>query len=166
MKWVYKNDKDNKWYTLATGSASFTSLEDALVELLRRTDLDTFIEIVAGEGLNPAQVERAAFIVHGAVGASKVVSRYQIVGRKMSRKEINDLPDSDFAYIEPGGRKDEEGKTVPRSLRHFPIHDIAHTRNSLARLPQSKLPLEAKRKALRKIRQRAKKFGINVTLEL
>jgi hypothetical protein len=35
----------------------------------------------------------------------------------------NDLPDSDFGYIEPGGKKDEHGRTVPRSLRHFPIQD-------------------------------------------
>ncbi len=32
----------------------------------------------------------------------------------------NDLPDSSFAYIEPGGKKDSSGKTVPRKLRHFP----------------------------------------------
>lgn len=51
----------------------------------------------------------------------------------MSTKEINDLPDSDFAYIEPGGEKDDEGKTTPRSLRHYPIHDAAHVRNALAR---------------------------------
>ena len=30
---------------------------------------------------------------------------------------VNDLPDSSFLYIEPGGEKDEEGKTKPRSLR-------------------------------------------------
>jgi len=56
---------------------------------------------------------------------------------------INNLPDSAFAYIEPGGEKDGEGKTVPRSLRHFPHHDaggsldLAHLRNALARAPQS-----------------------------
>ena len=44
----------------------------------------------------------------------------------MSSASINDLPDSDFAYIEPGGTKDSGGKTTPRSLRHFPIHDEAH----------------------------------------
>lgn len=56
---------------------------------------------------------------------------------------INDLPDSSFAYIEPGGEKDEDGKTVPRSKRHFPHHDasgkidLPHLRNALARAPQS-----------------------------
>jgi HK97 family phage prohead protease len=56
---------------------------------------------------------------------------------------VNTLPDSSFAYIEPGGSKDADGKTTPRSLRHFPIKDSggkcdpAHVRNALARAPQS-----------------------------
>jgi len=36
---------------------------------------------------------------------------------------IDALPDECFAYIEPGGDVDEEGKTVPRELRHFPVRD-------------------------------------------
>ena len=59
---------------------------------------------------------------------------------QITTKTINNLPDSDFAYIEPGGKKDSEGKTVPRSLRHLPIHDAAHVRNALARLPQTNIP--------------------------
>jgi len=77
---------------------------------------------------------------------------------EMSAKSINDLPDSAFAYIEPGGEKDDQGKTVPRSKRHFPIHDAAHVRNALARAPQS--PFGAK--AMPKIKAAAKKFGIEV----
>lgn len=56
---------------------------------------------------------------------------------------INGLPDSAFAYIEPGGTKDSEGKTTPRSKRHFPHHgagggvDLPHLRNALSRAPQS-----------------------------
>jgi HK97 family phage major capsid protein/HK97 family phage prohead protease len=78
---------------------------------------------------------------------------------QMSSGAINDLPDSAFAYIEPGGTKDDQGKTVPRSKRHFPIHDAAHVRNALARAPQS--PFGAK--AMPKIRAAAKKFGIKVS---
>lgn len=77
---------------------------------------------------------------------------------QMTAKAINDLPDSDFAYIEPGGSKDETGKTTPRSKRHFPIHDAAHVRNALARAPQSPFG----DKALPKIHAAAKKFGIDV----
>jgi HK97 family phage prohead protease len=74
----------------------------------------------------------------------------------MTAAAINDLPDSAFAYIESGGSKDDQGKTVPRSNRHFPIHDKAHVQNALARAPQS--PFGAK--AMPKIVAAAKKFGI------
>jgi hypothetical protein len=77
----------------------------------------------------------------------------------MSTSSINDLPDSAFAYIEPGGSKDDEGKTTPRSLRHFPIHDEAHVRNALSRAPQS----PHGEKAMPKIRAAARKFGIRVS---
>jgi HK97 family phage prohead protease len=75
---------------------------------------------------------------------------------EMTAKNINDLPDSAFAYIEPGGSKDADGKTVPRSKRHFPVHDEAHVRNALARAPQSPFG----DKAMPKIKAAAKKFGI------
>jgi HK97 family phage prohead protease len=78
---------------------------------------------------------------------------------QMSSGAINDLPDSAFAYIEPGGKKDASGKTTPRSLRHFPIHDEAHVRNALSRAPQS--PFGAK--AMPKIRAAARKFGIQMS---
>lgn len=78
---------------------------------------------------------------------------------QMTTQSINDLPDSDFAFIEAGGSKDSSGKTTPRSLRHFPIHDAAHVRNALARAPQSPFG----EKAMPKIRAAAKKFGIQVS---
>lgn len=77
---------------------------------------------------------------------------------EMSSAEINDLPDSDFAYIEPGGTKDEQGKTIPRSKRHFPIHDAAHVRNALARLATSPFGEQARAA----VEAAAKKFGIEI----
>lgn len=56
---------------------------------------------------------------------------------------VNNLPDSAFLHIEPGGSKDSEGKTKPRSLRHFPYKgpdgsvDLPHLRNALSRIPQA-----------------------------
>ena len=82
---------------------------------------------------------------------------------KMTSKQKNDLPDSDFAYIQPGGKKDSDGRTVPRSLRHLPINDAAHVRNALARLDQTDISAEAKKAALKKIKAAAKKFGIKVS---
>lgn len=83
---------------------------------------------------------------------------------KLTRASINNLPDSAFAYIEPGGKKDSEGRTTPRSLRHFPIPDKAHVRNALARAAQGikkgGKAAENARKALPKIRAAAKKMGI------
>ena len=56
----------------------------------------------------------------------------------------NNLPDSAFFYIESGGKKNGEGKTTPRSLRHLPYKDaegkvdIPHVRNALSRASGTK----------------------------
>ncbi|MFA7094848.1 MAG: hypothetical protein WC116_10140, partial [Thermovirgaceae bacterium] len=77
---------------------------------------------------------------------------------------INDLPDSAFLYIAPGGEKDEQGKTVPRSLRYFPVRDasgkvdIPHLRNALARIPQSDLPQDVKERVRRKAEALAREY--------
>jgi uncharacterized protein len=76
----------------------------------------------------------------------------------MATADQNDLSDDQFAYIEPGGTKDASGKTVPRSLRHFPINDAAHVRNALARASQSPFG----DKAMPKIKAAAAKFGVQV----
>ena len=55
---------------------------------------------------------------------------------------INDLPDSAFACIDAGGELDDGGRTVPRSLRHYPHHnaagnlDLPHLRAALSRVAQ------------------------------
>jgi len=58
---------------------------------------------------------------------------------------VNNLADSAFAAVEPGGEKDVEGKTTPRSLRHLEHHDAegnvdkAHVKAALQRLNQTKI---------------------------
>jgi len=89
--------------------------------------------------------------------------RRQAEAKELSSKDVNNLPDSDFAYISPGGSKDSEGKTTPRSLRHLPIPDAAHVRNALARLNQTKIPAAAKKSALAKIKKKAKELGVQVS---
>jgi len=88
---------------------------------------------------------------------------------------INDLPDAAFAVISPGGKKDAEGKTVPRSLRHLPHHgsnvkspddndsvDLPHLRNALARLDQTDLAPELKSRARAHLEKHAKALGVGV----
>ena len=75
---------------------------------------------------------------------------------QMTATDIDNLPDSAFAFIESGGTKDSSGKTVPRSLRHLPIQDEAHVRNALARLSAS--PFE--KQARPAVEAAAKKMGI------
>lgn len=88
-----------------------------------------------------------------------------------STAHANDLPDSAFAYIEPGGKKDDEGKTTPRSLRHLPYKDAggkvdaAHVRNALARLSQTQIPADAKASAKHKLVAAAKSVGVEVSDE-
>ena len=82
---------------------------------------------------------------------------------------INTLPDESFAHISPGGEKDADGKTTPRSLRHLPYKDAsgkpdaAHTRNALARLPLTDIPASAKASARRKLLAAAKELEIDVS---
>jgi HK97 family phage prohead protease len=75
---------------------------------------------------------------------------------------VNDLPDSAFLYVEPGGTKDSDGKTTPRSLRHFPVKDAsgkpdaAHIANALARISQaSSIPAAARMAAMAKAKDMA-----------
>jgi len=106
----------------------------------------------AATGMWPAQ---HAELVKKETGRSAVTA----TRAEMTTASINDLPDDQFAYIEPGGSKDSSGRTVPRSLRHFPVHDAAHVRNALARAPQSPFG----DKAMPKIRAAAKRLGVDVS---
>ena len=62
-----------------------------------------------------------------------------LIAAETAKKEINSLPDSEFAYIEKGGDSDSFNRTVPLSLRHFPIASEAQIRHSLDLLNSSNL---------------------------
>lgn len=90
---------------------------------------------------------------------------------------VNDLPDSAFLYIQSGGEKDSEGKTKPRTLRHFPYKDssgkvdLIHVRNAIARIPQSTFGLSSEQmKALqnkvRKYLKGSKTMDKSLTIDL
>jgi hypothetical protein len=99
------------------------------------------------------------------------VLRPFIAERVWTRRYINDLPDSSFALILPGGEKDETGRTKPRSLRMFPYKDaqgrvdLPHLRNANARLPQAKIPEDQREKARRVLVAVKKKLGIGASTE-
>ena len=92
-------------------------------------------------------------ILHGLVEQSVTGAVDKIFKAKRRTAYINDLPDESFAYIEPGGKKDDANKTTPRSLRRLPFRhadgksDLSHLRAALAFLPKSGLSDEAKKKA-------------------
>lgn len=120
--------------------------------------------IAKAEGEAPAAAE--TLTLTGSAGAMASLMK-QAADRRaikyvakadLSTSDINDLPDSAFAYIEPGGSKDAQGKTTPRSKRHFPVHDVAHVRDALSRAPRSPFG----EKAMPKIRAAAQHFGVQV----
>lgn len=97
--------------------------------------------------------------------ALKILGEVELTEAVWTTKYVNDLPDSCFALILPGGKKDDEGKTVPRSLRKLPYKDasgkvdVPHLRNALARLPQMKdVPAKLKAQVLKKLQAVAKKY--------
>lgn len=91
---------------------------------------------------------------------------------KWSTAYVNNLPDSAFAVIESGGKKDDKGKTVPRTLRHLPYKDatgkvdVPHLRNAWARRKHVKPANMSKdafvKKATAKLRPLLKKYGIQI----
>ena len=76
---------------------------------------------------------------------------------------INDLPDSAFLYISPGGEEDDVGKTKPRSLRHLPYRDskgdvdLPHLRSAISQMPKSTAPGLTKEK-MRDLQDKAREM--------
>ena len=105
----------------------------------------------------------ANFRIRKTEGVAEITDQDGIGKAQWSRAYINDLPDDAFLYIEPGGEKDEEGKTVPRRLRHFPVKDykgkldIPHLRNAIARIPQARIP-GLTEDDLRELQERARRL--------
>lgn len=76
---------------------------------------------------------------------------------KLSSGARHSLPDSAFAYIEPGHDSEKVDGKTPDKYRHYPVHDAAHARNALARAGQG---ARFAKQAMPKILSAAKKFGI------
>lgn len=85
---------------------------------------------------------------------------------ELSSAQKNELPDSAFALVLPGGKKDETGRTIPRSLRRLPyknvrgIIDRVFLSNAFSLMPQVVAPAGLKRQALCKLLRAAKTVGV------
>lgn len=100
--------------------------------------------------------------------SKQVKSSEKLVGlltEEKERKETHNRPDADFAYIKAGGSKDETDRTVPRSLRQFPLWTNLHIQRSVEDLGKSSLPSEAKAESFIKIKARAHQANIEVSEE-
>ncbi|KKN42119.1 hypothetical protein LCGC14_0716510 [marine sediment metagenome] len=86
------------------------------------------------------------------VPITKAAAPAEVEKAPLTTAQINKLPDAAFAIILPGGEKDDDSKTVPRSLRVLPHHtgavktgsehttlDLPRLRNGLARISQTDL---------------------------
>jgi polyhydroxyalkanoate synthesis regulator phasin len=111
----------------------------------------------------------------------KITLYYEHLGKNTdeatwSRAFINSLPDASFAVIGPGGKKDSEGKTVPRTLRHLPHHgkitkhtqknvDQPHLKNGATRANQIPSSLRGKGKSHLRAHYRALGWDIPANLK-
>ena len=86
-----------------------------------------------------------------------------LITSESQKRDINLLPDSEFAYIEQGGELDSFNRTVPLSLRHFPIANQVQVEQSLSQISEYALSREAKSQAFEKILSKAKSLGIEVS---
>jgi hypothetical protein len=110
--------------------------------------LDTLIQTKAAPTVVAAPVPTVTASVPGV----------QKTAVEWDTQYINDLPDDAFAYIQPGGEKDEQGKTKPRDLRDLPFKnaqgkiDHGHLVNALARVKQAAtMPEGGKQAAIKKL---------------
>ncbi|HKC98924.1 MAG TPA: HK97 family phage prohead protease [Methylomirabilota bacterium] len=111
------------------------------------------------KGVDLLEVSVVALPMNGKATVTRVKAEWDA-------SYVNNLPDSAFAVVLPGGKKDSEGKTVPRSLRKLPHHDsnggvdLPHLRNALAREPQTNMPASAHASASAHLAKHAKAEGV------
>lgn len=114
--------------------------------------------------------------LHATIAARSAEAHYEAAGIPIpdeaanamravwTTKYIDSLPNSSFAYVEPGAGTD-------KSKRHLPYKDAdgkpdkAHTANALARLDQTDIPASAKASAKKRLLAAAKELGIDTSEE-
>ena len=92
---------------------------------------------------------------------SQSTSLQKIFEDQKTHKQVNDLLDTAFAYIKPGGSK-VDGKTIPHSLRRFPIYNKSSIQRSLAEVEKSSLSIQGKADVYAIIQTKASALGVEV----
>lgn len=135
----------------------------ALEERVARTRVEPI------EYKNPGQksiVDRARTLLFGDHFAAPVGER-----ATWTSAYVNKLPDSAFAVVKPGGKKDADGRTTPRTLRMLPHHDAngdvdaPHLRAAWARVNQdgTNVSDEERSKAKSHIKRHAAAAGVELS---
>lgn len=86
-----------------------------------------------------------------------------LLAAETAKNEVNLLPDSEFAYIEEGGNADSFNRTVPLTLRHFPIANQSQINSSLESLVASNLPQKIKNEIFEKIESKAAQINVKIS---
>ncbi len=118
--------------------------------------------------LRKLRINRIDLVDRGANQDADVllIKRDDVSKEPLTSAQRNELPDSAFAVIKPGGKKDEDGKTTPRSLRVMPFKqangdiDLPRLRNALARISQADLTSAQRTAAAGKLRAAAREAQI------
>lgn len=86
---------------------------------------------------------------------------FKVTGRSRALTTLND---SDFAFIEAGGKRDGGGRTTPRAKRLFPLDNADAVRTALNTIPKSSRLSPADREtALNRARRAAARLKISVS---
>jgi len=160
--------ESERWQAIEKSVLS-TSLRDSITKILVGVSEKVMALTALLEDDSNDCLERLAYSIYSAEYDLRSLAEVAFTFRRLNEEYlddevkkakwtaayINDLPDDAFLYIESGGKKDDEKKTAPRSLRHFPYRDkngkmdIPHLQNAIARIPQSKFGLtDDQKKAL------------------
>ena len=154
-----------KFKELAAATLTNRPFFSEMAPVTAKAEPEQIEALTAEHGEDIAELVLAALSPDPEIHAADVAE--SILAATWTTAFINNLPDSSFLYIEAGGTKDSDGKTQPRSLRHFPVKDangspdLAHVRNALARIPQSNVPASAKASATAAAERLLKNAGGN-----
>ena len=143
------------------------SIEDRVKTLEERFDrFDQFV----GEQFTAVNAKLDTLIQTmpkgGTIVAAPATASVPKTAAQWTTEYVNNLSDECFAFIEDGGKKDDQGKTVPRDLRHLPFKDANgnidhdHLVNALARVKQeATMPEGGKTAAVKKLCSAVKEWN-------